>query len=110
MGNKAAAKLLAAHQAAMAIYLSISMVDEVETILSEAYGPDSLCAVAYRVSQPDEHIFKTPIKTLSKTVKENSITRQALIIVGPAVNTSSSGLAHVSKLYDAEFYHGFRST
>ena len=102
-------KSLAAHQASMAIYLSISMVAQVETILSEAYGPESLCAVAYRVSQPDEHILKTPIKDLARTVKDNDITRQALIIVGPSVNASPAGLAHVSKLYDAEFSHGFRS-
>ena len=45
---------LAAHQTSMAIYLSISMIEEVAAVLAKSYGLDAACAVVYRASQPDD--------------------------------------------------------
>ncbi len=100
---------LAAHKASMAIYLSIAHVQKVEEILARHYGEESLCAVAYKVSHPEEKIIKTKIKNLCKTVNEEGITRQALIIAGKAVAAcDNKSLIKDSKLYDATFSHGFR--
>ena len=99
---------LAAHQASMAVYLSISLIDEVQKTLSSAYGMDALCAIAYKVSHPDERILYTRIGQLSETVRQENITRQALIIVGKVLDVSLSSLTHRSKLYDKAFTHGFR--
>ena len=43
---------LAHHQSSMAIYLSMSLIDEVAGILANAYGDQAVCAVVYRASQP----------------------------------------------------------
>ena len=99
---------LARHQSAMAIYLSIALVDEVAAILANAYGHQAVCAVVYRVSQPEEKIIFTKLKDLAKKVKDEKITRQALIIVGKFLDISHANLKHKSKLYDKKFKHGHR--
>ena len=99
---------LAQHQSSMAIYLSISMVDEAAKILIDAYGADSVCAVAYCVSQPEEKIIITRLKELAKTVKVEKITRTALIIVGKVLAVDHATLKHRSKLYKKGFEHGYR--
>ncbi|RLC26052.1 MAG: precorrin-4 C(11)-methyltransferase [Deltaproteobacteria bacterium] len=101
---------LASHQASMAIYLSIGHARKVQEILEKHYGKDSLCAVAYKVSHPEEKIFYTKIKRLVKTCADNEITRHALIIVGKSVEASVKTDAILkSKLYDSTFSHGYRS-
>ena len=103
-------ELLASHKTSMAIYLSISHIEKVQNILAGYYGENSLCAVAYKVSHPDEKIYYTKIKDLLLTVKENEIKRQALIIVGKAVASAKHGINSIkSQLYDSNFSHGFRS-
>ena len=103
-----ALKSLASHQTSMAIYLSISMVDEVSSILSKAYGSDAPCAVAYCVSQPEEKIIFTTLKDLAEKVRQEKITRQALIITGKVLNIDHDTLKFKSKLYDKDFTHGCR--
>lgn len=100
---------LAAHQSSMAIYLSLGLVEKVQETLSKHYGKDSLCAIAYKVSHPEEHIMYTKIGTLALTCKEKGINRHALIIVGKAVEASQSNHELIkSKLYDTGFSHGYR--
>ncbi len=99
---------LASHQASMAIYLSISLIDAVQATLSRAYGADAACAVAYKISHPDERIFYTRIGQLGETIRKENISRQALIIVGKVLEVTLSSLKHRSKLYDKAFTHGFR--
>lgn len=100
---------LAAHQASMAIYLSITLVDEVADTLAAAYGADAACAVAFRVSQPEERIFFTRLSDLKALVKREKITHQTLIIVGKVLDVEKDQLKHKSKLYDKDFKHGYRS-
>jgi len=101
---------LASHGSSMAIYLSIGHADKVQKILVKHYGQDSLCAIAYKVSHPEEKIIYTKIKKLVKTCQENNITRHALIIVGNAVKASIDNQAvFKSKLYDSTFSHGYRN-
>jgi precorrin-4/cobalt-precorrin-4 C11-methyltransferase len=99
---------LAAHQATMAIYLSLSLVDEVAAILADAYGENAGCVVAYRISHPEERIIHTTVGELAKTVREEKISRLALIIVGRVLDVSFDTLRHESKLYDRHFSHGYR--
>lgn len=99
---------LAGHQASMAIYLSISLIDDVQAILCRTYGADAACAVAYKISHPEERIVYTKIGCLSETLRTEKITRQALIIVGKVLAVTLESLKHRSKLYDRTFDHGFR--
>lgn len=102
---------LAAHGASMAIYLSLSLVENVQAVLCEHYGSESLCAVAYKVSHPEEKIVYTTIGTLDSTCRQEKITRHALILVGEAVAASrGSHDLIVSKLYHAGFSHGYRDS
>jgi precorrin-4/cobalt-precorrin-4 C11-methyltransferase len=101
---------LAAHRASMAIYLSASLVDRVAETLEKAYGADAPCAVACRVSQPEERIFHTRVGELAGLVKREKIDRQALIIVGKALEAMMSEEPVPSKLYDKSFTHGFRKS
>jgi len=101
---------LASHQSSMAIYLSIGHADKVQKILEKHYGRDSMCAIAYKVSHPEEKIVYTKIKRLVKTCEGNNITRHALIIVGKTVEASIDHQAVLkSKLYDSTFSHGYRN-
>ncbi len=99
---------LAKHQTSMAIYLSISMVDEVAGILADAYGESSTCAVVYRASQPEEKIIITRLKDLGKDIRTANITKQAVIVVGRTLEIDIDNLRYKSKLYDKKFKHEFR--
>lgn len=101
---------LAAHQASMAIYLSAGHALTVQHTLAAHYGNDAWCAIAYKVSHPEEKIVFCKIKDLDKTCRENQITRHALIIAGKAVSVCQKSQALIkSKLYDPGFSHGYRS-
>lgn len=108
--EKEALETLAAHQASMAIYLSITLIEEVATVLIKAYGEEATAAVAFRVSQPEEKILYTPLKDLVDTVRSNNINHQALIIVGKPLEgrNKGTGLTHKSRLYAKEFTHAYR--
>lgn len=100
---------LAAHQASMAIYLSMGHIQRVQEILVPQYGADSLCAIAYKVSHPEENIVYTRLGDLAETADRKNIDRTALILVGKAVSASQGTVDLVkSKLYDVGFAHGYR--
>jgi len=100
--------LLARHQASMAIYLSMSVIEEVAEILSDAYGETSTCAVVYRASQPEEKIILAPLKKLAARVAAEKITKHALVIVGRVLDISPDNMVSKSKLYDKNFTHACR--
>jgi precorrin-4/cobalt-precorrin-4 C11-methyltransferase len=100
---------LAKHQTSMAIYLSMSAIDEVSETLCDAYGENSTCAVVYRASQPQQKIILTPLKELAARVAAEKITKHALIIVSKVLAIDPDDIRHKSKLYDKEFKHECRS-
>jgi len=99
---------LAKHQTSMAIYLSMSVIDEIAQILCDAYGENSTCAVVYRASHPEEKIILTPLKKLAAKVVTQKITKQALVIVGRVLDISPDNMVYKSKLYDKNFTHACR--
>ncbi len=102
-------KTLASHKASMAIYLSIGLVKELQEILAEHYGDDFICAIAVKVSQPEERVFYVPVKELADTVEREGIRSQALIVVSPSLNTDKGSMKYKSKLYDKDFKHEYRT-
>jgi precorrin-4/cobalt-precorrin-4 C11-methyltransferase len=96
---------LAVHGATMVIYLSVQLIDTVVAQLLPHYGPRTPVAVVYRASWPDEKIIRGELASIAEKVKEASINRQALILLGPALAPEEAGR---SKLYDEAFSHGFR--
>jgi precorrin-4/cobalt-precorrin-4 C11-methyltransferase len=100
---------LAAHQASLAIYLSAGHALKVQQVLAAHYGKDAWCAIAYKVSHPEEKIVFCKIRDLDHTCQKNRITRHALIIAGKAVEGCRQSRDLIkSRLYDAGFSHGYR--
>lgn len=97
---------LASHGASMAIFLSISMVRELqkELLASGVYTEDTPCAVAYRVSWPEEMILRTPLSGLVRTVESAGIRKTALLLVGDFLGEEYG----LSCLYDKEFHTEYR--
>ncbi|MFZ1984524.1 MAG: precorrin-4 C(11)-methyltransferase [Desulfatitalea sp.] len=106
--EKEALSALARHRASLVIYLSMALVDEVGRILADAYGPEAPCAIACRVSHPEEKILTTHLGDLARTAREGGIDRLAVIMVGPALEDPAALAAVRSKLYHQEFTHGYR--
>ncbi len=96
---------LAAHEATICIFLSVSMMDEVVCELSSGYAPSTPVAVVYRASWEDELVVKGTLSDIAAKVSEAGIKRQAMIIVGKAIG---DGPVEHSRLYDPGFSHGFR--
>jgi len=100
---------LAAHQSSMAIYLSLSLIEKVQEILTTHYGAQSLCAIAFKVSHPEERLVYAQAGQLASICQKEGITRHALIIVGKAVEAVKGDPELIkSKLYDPGFSHGYR--
>lgn len=97
-------KALVRHQATLIIFLSVHLSSRVEADLLEAYPPETPIAIVYRVSWPDEQVIRGRLDNLHTLVRENKITKTALIYVGKFLTAEGTR----SKLYDATFTHGYR--
>lgn len=98
---------LAVHHATLAIFLSISLIEQVTAELKAGgYAPKTPAAVVYKVSWEDEKVLHTNLAGLEESVKASGITRQALILVGDFLNPGEKTCK--SKLYDRNFKHGYR--
>ena len=95
-------KSLVQHQASMAIFLSVSLIEEVVAeMLAGGYHPDTPVAVVYRASWPDEIVLRTTLENLVERVQASGIRKQALILVGAFLNSKKRDRR--SKLYDRGF-------
>lgn len=95
---------LAEHQASMALFLSVGMIDRVTEELLGAYSEDTPVCVVEKASWPDERVVRGTLKELPGLVKEAGITKTAQILVGDFLGDDYER----SKLYDPEFTHGYR--
>lgn len=97
---------LAAHGATMAIFLSVHMIDQVVQELLTGYSEDTPVAVVQRASWEDEKIVIGTLKTISDQVQRAGIKKTAQILVGHFLGDQYS----LSKLYDSQFSHEYRSS
>lgn len=104
-----ALRSLAAHGTSLAILLGITRISELVTdLLAGGYPPETPIAALYRVSWPDEGIVRGTLGTIVEQVREAKWTRQAIILVGPAIDPALQDGTHRSHLYDAAYTHRFR--
>lgn len=95
----------AAHKSTMVLFLSSGLTEELSKELIEGgYEKDTPVAVVYKATWPDEKIFICTIETLPKTMKDNNITKTALILVGNFLGNEYER----SELYNPKFTHEFR--
>ncbi|TDA69456.1 MAG: precorrin-4 C(11)-methyltransferase [Clostridia bacterium] len=95
---------LAAHQATLCLFLSISQIDQVAAELLTAYPPDTPAAVVYKVGWPEEKIISGPLAGIAGLAKQAGLTSTALILVGDFLARDGQP----SRLYAGDFAHSFR--
>ena len=96
---------LAAHQATMVLFLSTALAEKLQgELVAGGYAPETPAAVVYKATWPDEKVFRCTVETLAKTVKDNGLTKTALLIVGGCLGTEYLR----SKLYDPGFTTEYR--
>lgn len=98
-------KSLAAHQATMCIFLSVHMISDVVAQLFEGgYDKTTPIAIVQKASWPEQKIIRGTLETIADIVKENNISRTAMIVVGRCLDTEYAK----SRLYAPDFSHMYR--
>ncbi len=102
-------RALAAHGTTLAILLGITRVRQlVADLIAGGYAADTPAAALYRVSWPDEAVVRGTLVDLAERVKAAGWSRQALILVGRAIDPALQDGAHRSHLYAATYTHRYR--
>ncbi len=96
----------AALRCSIAVYLSAQHVDVLQEELRAVLTDDTPILCAYRVGWPQEQLVWCTLESVVSTVKEFDFTRQTLFLILPG-HGAEHGLTQ-SKLYAADFSHGWR--
>ncbi len=107
---------LAAHGCTLAIFLSITRMTKIVRELRDAgYPPETPVAVVYRVGWPEEKVIRGTLTDIAGKVRDAKINRQALVMVGEAMNPDICSPEYVdrqssasSHLYSDKYTHLFR--
>ncbi len=110
--EREALRSLAGHGATMALYLSAGMAETVveELLAGGTYTGDTPAAVVFRASWPDEVMIEGTLSTIAGQIRDAGISKQAIILLGDAIDARSRGMQAASRLYDENFSHGCRQT
>ena len=108
---------LAAHGCSLVIFLSITrMTRIVRELRSAGYPAETPIAVIYRVGWPEEMVIRGTLTDIAGKVRDAKINRQALVMVGEAVNPELRSPDYVaakqpasSHLYSESYTHLFRN-
>ena len=108
---------LAAHGCSLVIFLSITRMTKIVRELTAAGYPVSTpVAVVYRVGWPEEKVIRGTLSDIAAKVRDAKINRQALVMVGEAMNPELSSPEYVderqsesSHLYSEKYTHLFRN-
>ena len=99
---------LAKHKATLIFYLSIHLISKiVKESIAGGYDPSTPVAVIYRATWPDQKIVKGNLSNIVKKIKDEKITRTAIVIISNVIDSQSY---EYSKLYDKNFSHGYRKS
>ena len=104
MPEKEQLHLLARSQSTMCIFLSASIVDDVQKELLMEYSEDTPVAACYHLTWPDQKIYRGVLKDLAKIVHDNKLTLTTMLVVGEAIDNRQG----LSELYNKHFTHLFR--
>ena len=103
--------LLARSRSTMCIFLSATLVDDVQAQLLQEYPAETPVAVCHHLTWRDQKIWRGKLSELTALVKGNNLTLTTMIVVGEAVGNptphSSLPTPH-SKLYNKSFTHLYR--
>jgi precorrin-4/cobalt-precorrin-4 C11-methyltransferase len=96
---------LGRHGATLALFLSITLLDEVAAALIPAYGADCPVAIVHKASCPEQKIVTGTLADIKARAKAAGLRTQSIIFVGRTL--AASDFAE-SRLYAADFSHRFR--
>ncbi|ABX11959.1 precorrin-4 C(11)-methyltransferase [Nitrosopumilus maritimus] len=97
---------LAKHKSTLIFYLSVHLIsDLVKEAIAGGYKKKTPVAVVYRASWKDQKIIKGTLGDIAKKLKEEKITRTAIVIISDVIDPETY---EYSKLYDKKFSHGYR--
>ncbi|WHZ21693.1 MAG: Cobalt-precorrin-4 C(11)-methyltransferase [Nitrospira sp.] len=96
---------LARHQATLALFLSITLLDQVTKALIPSYGADCPVAVVHRATWPDQTILLGTLADIRDKVRAAGIRSQSMVLVGHVLTATDFA---DSRLYAPEFGHRFR--
>ena len=96
---------LGRHGATIALFLSITLLEDVTAALIPGYGADCPVAVVHKASCPDQQIITGTLADIKAKVKAARIKTQSMIFVGRTL--AATDFAE-SRLYAADFSHRFR--
>ncbi len=100
---------LAQHKTSFVIFLSIQRIEEVVEKLKTGYPAETPVAVVYRASWPDQKILRGTLMDIAEQVRNEGITRQALVFVGATLAAHADfSIYETSRLYNSHYSHGFR--
>ena len=101
---------LAAHRCTLCIYLSITLLHEVQEALRTAgWAEDAPILVVQKASWPGrEKIVRGTLADIKKKCQAEKIGSQAMIVASPTLGAADWETLVRSKLYDPSFAHRFR--
>ena len=101
---------LAAHHSTLCLFLSITLLHEVQRALRAAgWAEDAPILVVQKASWPDEEkIVRGTLSNIKRLCQDEKIGSQAMIIASPALGARHWKEVARSKLYDPGFSHRFR--
>lgn len=92
----------AATGATLVLHLAITRTRELMAEVAPFYGADCPVAVVSRASQPEELVLRGTVATVPGLVEEAGLRQAAVILVGPALASSSDAESY---LYSPERVH-----
>ncbi|OEH93123.1 precorrin-4 C(11)-methyltransferase [Bacillus solimangrovi] len=102
-------RALAEHHSTIALFLSATLTKKVvNEMLAAGWSKDTPVAVVYKATWPDEKIVRSTLENLDEDMKANGVRKQAMILMGWALDENIHQKDYRSKLYDKGFTHGFR--
>jgi precorrin-4/cobalt-precorrin-4 C11-methyltransferase len=96
---------LARHGATLALFLSITLLDEVTTQLIPVCGADCPVTIVHKASCPDQKIVSGTLADIKAKAKAAGLRTQSMILIGRALVATEFA---ESRLYAADFSHRFR--
>ena len=101
---------LAAHRSTLCIFLSITLLHEVQRALRAAGWPeDAPIVVVHKASWPGaEKVVRGTLADIKRRCQDEKIASQAMILASPALGARLWPDIARSKLYDPGFGHRFR--
>ncbi|MDX9797475.1 MAG: precorrin-4 C(11)-methyltransferase [Methanofastidiosum sp.] len=95
---------LSSHRTSMAIFLSVSMIEDVVKKLLKNYAITTPVAVVYKATWKDQKILEGTLGNIVDIVKKDGIKKTAIILIGDFLSSDYEK----SKLYDKSFSHEYR--